>query len=77
MSPIRRILIAVKNPDTRRQPGIDKAIRIARRLGATVELFHAISTPVFLQQPPIAAVAQASCGHLVLVLGCAHVAKEY
>ena len=48
MHPIRRVLIAVKNPDTRRQPGIDKAIRIARRLGATVELFHAISTPVFL-----------------------------
>ena len=53
MHPIRRILIAVKNPDTRRQPGIDKAIRIARRLGASVELFHAISTPVFLELEPL------------------------
>ena len=34
MNPIRRILIAVKDPDARRQPGIDKAIRIARQLDA-------------------------------------------
>jgi universal stress protein E len=53
MKPIRRILIAVKNPDSRRQPGIDKAIRIAKRLGASVELFHAISTPVFLELEPL------------------------
>ena len=53
MNPIRRILIAVKNPDERRQPGVDKAIDIARRLGASVELFHAISTPVFLELEPL------------------------
>ena len=49
MSAIRRILVAVKNPDSRRQSGVDKAIRIARTLGASIELFHAISTPVFLE----------------------------
>jgi universal stress protein E len=53
MSPIRRILIAVKNPDARRQPGVEKAIRIAKQLGAAVELFHAISTPVFLELEPL------------------------
>ena len=53
MSAIRRILIAVKNPDERRQPGVDKAIDIARQMGASVELFHAISTPVFLELEPL------------------------
>jgi nucleotide-binding universal stress UspA family protein len=53
MKPIRRILIAVKNPDSRRQPGVDKAIRIAKLLGASVELFHAISSPVFLELEPL------------------------
>ncbi len=53
MNPIRRILIAVKNPDSRSQPGVEKAIGIARRLGAAVELFHAISTPVFLELEPL------------------------
>jgi universal stress protein E len=53
MNSIRRILIAVKNPDSRRQPGVDKAIRIARKLGASVELLHAISTPVFLELEPL------------------------
>ena len=49
MSAIKKILVAVKNPDARRQPGVDKAIGIARSLGASVELFNAISTPVFLE----------------------------
>lgn len=53
MSDIRKILIAVKNPDARRQPGVEKAIDIARRLGASVELFHAISSPVYLELEPL------------------------
>jgi len=53
MSAIRKILIAVKNPDAPRQPGIDKAVHIAKRLGASVELFNAISTPVFLDLEPL------------------------
>jgi universal stress protein E len=53
MNAIRRILIAVKNPDSRSQPGVEKAIRIAKQLGASVELFHAISTPVFLELEPL------------------------
>jgi universal stress protein E len=50
---IRTILVAVKNPDSRRQPGIEKALHIARSLGAKVELFHAISTPVLLDLQPL------------------------
>ncbi|HEU4590970.1 MAG TPA: universal stress protein [Steroidobacteraceae bacterium] len=53
MHPIRHILIAVKNPDRRSQKGVEKALRIAKRLGASVELFHAISSPVFLDLQPL------------------------
>ena len=53
MSAIKKILVAVKNPDARRQPGVDKAIGIARSLGASVELFNAISTPIFLELEPL------------------------
>jgi universal stress protein E len=53
MQPIRKLLVAIKNPDARRQPGAEKALRIAKSLGASVELFHAISTPVFLEVQPL------------------------
>jgi universal stress protein E len=53
MTAIRKILVAVKNPDARRQPAIDKAIRIAKTLGASVEFFHAIADPVFLEVQPL------------------------
>jgi universal stress protein E len=53
MKTIRRMLFAVKNPDTRRQPGLEKALDIAAAFGASLELFHAISTPVFLDLAPL------------------------
>ena len=53
MTAIRKILVAVKNPNARRQPAIDKAIRIAKTLGASVEFFHAIADPVFLEVQPL------------------------
>ncbi len=53
MSSIRRILFAVRNPDAPRQPGINKAIQIAASLGASLELFHALTSPVFLQLQPM------------------------
>jgi universal stress protein E len=53
MQAVRKILVAVKNPDARRQPGVEKALRIAKAQGASVELFHAISTPVFLEVQPL------------------------
>jgi universal stress protein E len=52
MKPIRRILFAVKNPDATRQPGIHKAIQVAAATGASLELFHALTTPVSLEVQP-------------------------
>jgi universal stress protein E len=53
MKAIRKILVAVKNPDARRQPGAEKALRFAKTCGASVELFHAISSPIFLEVQPL------------------------
>lgn len=53
MKRIQHILFAVRNPDTTQQPGIDKAVHLARQLGASLELFHAISTPVFMEVEPL------------------------
>jgi universal stress protein E len=53
MSAPRRILFAVRNPDAARQPGILKAIRIAKSFGATLDLFHALSSPVFVSVQPM------------------------
>lgn len=48
MSPIRRILVAVKDPWARSQPAVDKATQLARALGARVQLFHALSNPLYI-----------------------------
>ena len=48
MSPIRRILVAVKDPWARSLPAIEKATQLARALGARVQLFHALSNPLYI-----------------------------
>jgi len=53
MTSTRRILFAVKNPESRRQPGLDRAVAVAKAFGASLELFHAISTPVFVDVLPL------------------------
>jgi universal stress protein E len=53
MTPVRRILFAVRDPESASQPGIAKAIRIAKSFGASLELFHALSSPVFLSLQPL------------------------
>jgi len=53
MQPIRKILVAVKNPDKRRHAVADKAIALAKKLGASIEFFHAISDPVFMDIQPL------------------------
>ena len=68
MHATRRILLAVKNPDSRRQKGIDKAIAIAKRLGASIELYHAISTPVFLDLQPLTGTSLAELKREALAL---------
>jgi universal stress protein E len=46
---IRRILVAIKNPRARQSVSLGKAAQIARACGAQIDLFHDISTPVFLE----------------------------
>jgi universal stress protein E len=75
MSDFRKILIAVKNPDARRQPGVDKALHIAKQLGASVELFHAISTPVFLDLQPLTGHSVADIKREALALRTARLEK--
>lgn len=48
MLKIRRILISIKDPDARALPAVVKGTQLARSLGAEVELFHAIDTPLFV-----------------------------
>jgi len=45
----RRVLFAIRNPELARQPGLAKAIQVARSLGASLELFHAITDPIFIE----------------------------
>ena len=71
MSAFRRVLIAVKNPDERRQPGVDKAIDIARQLGASVELFHALD----LRRARLERLAQQACK--LGVKATSHVAWDF
>ncbi len=49
MDKFRRILVAVKDPGARALPGVAKAAQIARANGARLELFHAVSHPVYLE----------------------------
>lgn len=48
MSAIRRILVAVKDPWARSSPAVRKASQLARALGARVQLFHALSNPLYI-----------------------------
>jgi universal stress protein E len=51
MRPIRRILVAIKDPQARRSPAAAKAIQLAQELRADVELFHALDAPVHVGFP--------------------------
>lgn len=48
MSTIRRVLVAVKDPWARPLPAVEKAAQLARSLGARVQLFHALSEPLYI-----------------------------
>lgn len=45
----RRVLFAIRNPQGREQPGLAKAIQVARALGASLELFHALTDALFIE----------------------------
>jgi universal stress protein E len=48
MRPIRRILVAVKDPTAKSLPAVTKGAQLARAFGAHLELFHGISTPLYV-----------------------------
>jgi universal stress protein E len=60
MRSFRKILVAIKDPYARSHPAVAKAAQIARATGAQLELFHALSTPVYVDL-----VAQRSATSLV------------
>jgi universal stress protein E len=47
--PSRCVLFAIRNPTAARQPGLMKAIQVARAMDASLELFHALTDPVFIE----------------------------
>lgn len=47
MRPIKRILVAVKDPTAKKLPAVAKAAQLARGLGAELVLFHDIATPMY------------------------------
>jgi universal stress protein E len=55
---IRRILVAIKKPDVKTLPALEKAAQLARGFGAEIELFHALSTPLFSSGLGITAVTK-------------------
>jgi universal stress protein E len=48
MRSIRRILVAVKDPKSKPSSAVTKAAQLASALGASLELFHAIATPMYI-----------------------------
>src|SRR3954468_19538247 len=52
MQPIRRILVAIKDPGARALPAVNKAAQIAKGLNAQLTLFHDIATPVYAESLP-------------------------
>src|SRR3954470_20359172 len=49
MQPIRRILVAIKDPAARSLPALNKAAQIAKGLNAQLTLFHDIATPLYAE----------------------------
>jgi universal stress protein E len=47
MRPIRRILVAIKDP-ARPTPAVTKATQLAHAFGAELELYHAIAAPLYV-----------------------------
>ncbi len=52
MRAIRRILVAIKEPEARPSAALLKAAQLARALGARLELFHALTWPLYANSDP-------------------------
>jgi universal stress protein E len=48
MKPLKRVLVAIKDPSARTMPAVRKAAQLARASGTTLELFHALSETVLV-----------------------------
>lgn len=48
MQPLRRILVAIKDPTARSIPAVKKAAQLARATGAQLELFHSLSQTILV-----------------------------
>lgn len=49
MKPMKRILVAIKDPAARALPALNKAAQLAKGLGAQLTLFHDIATPIYAE----------------------------
>ena len=47
MRTIRRILVAIKDPQSKSHPAVMKAAQLARAFGAELELFHGLDAPLY------------------------------
>ena len=54
MPAIRRILVAIKDTSARSLPAVEKAAQLARAHKAQLELYHAISEPIYVDALAIA-----------------------
>ncbi len=57
MKTARRILFAVKDPAAQRESAALQGITLAKSLGASIEFFHSISSPVFIDLQPLTGTA--------------------
>ncbi|HVW71497.1 MAG TPA: universal stress protein [Steroidobacteraceae bacterium] len=48
MRSLRRILVAIKDPEAKSTPALVKATQLARATKAKIELFHGIATPLYV-----------------------------
>jgi hypothetical protein len=61
MRSIRRILVALKDPAAEAAPALVKAEQLAKALGAELELFHAIATPLYVCTSTVMGPLASSC----------------
>ena len=76
MSPIRRILVAVKDPWARSLPAVQKASQLAHAVGARVQLFHALSNPLYIDVAEYTGVTLSKLEHTEYARAAARLAAQ-
>src|SRR5690349_5991406 len=67
MRTVRRILVAVKKPNAKILPAVEKASQLAHAFGAEIELFTAIATPLYRRRHGIGVAEQVANAHRMKV----------